>query len=96
MMITVAVQSDVAKRCPKMVRGTLMAVLGSLYAVGCVLYLLVSGYLMAVIGPNMCFLSIIGFNFITLAFIVVQIKRKKFGRKIKVNDGTSNDDSDKT
>lgn len=96
MMVTVAVQSDVAKRCPKMVRGTLMAVLGALYSTGCVFYLLVSGYLMKAVGPNMCFLSIVGFNLITLIFIAVQVKRKKFGRKIKVNDGTSNDDSDKT
>lgn len=79
-----------------MVRGTLLAVLGVFFAVGGAIYIITAGYLMKIIGPNMCFGTVIIFNIITLIFAFIQIARKRFGRKIKFNDGKSDDDSDKT
>lgn len=73
-----------------------MAVLGAIYSLGSCVYTFTAGYAMAAISANMCFLTLIGFNILTLIFIFIQIKRRKFGRKPKFNDGKSDDGSDKT
>ena len=57
-----------------MIRGTLMAVMGSIAAFGSGLFLLLSGYAMNKLGANYLFMTLIILNLIFLIFMLIKIK----------------------
>lgn len=78
MILIVTMQSYIAKRCPKNVRGMIFAVIGILSALGCSLYLQVYNYL-SKYGAWMAFGTIALIDVIWLVFVVFFIAIGKYG-----------------
>lgn len=80
MIMIVSMQSYIAKRCPKNIRGMIFAVIGICCALGCVSYLQVYGLLSRHFGSQTwAFASIVIIDAIWLVIIVFFICIGKYG-----------------
>lgn len=80
MMIIVAMQSYVAKRTPKNIRGMIFAVIGVLGAFGSIFYLVLQSFLIKLTGfEGMVFGTIAIIDAVWLVFLVAMILIGKFG-----------------
>ena len=81
MTIIVTMQSFVAKRCPKNIRGMIFAVIGIFSALGCVSYLQIYNILSkkTKYGEKMAFGTIVIFDAVWLVVIVFFILIGKYG-----------------
>lgn len=79
-MIIVAMQSYVAKRTPKNIRGMIFAVIGVLGAFGSIFYLVLQSFLIKLTGfEGMIFGTIAIIDAVWLVFLVAMILIGKFG-----------------
>lgn len=90
MFIIVTMQSYVAKRCPKNVRGMIFAVIGILAALGCTAYLQIYSVLLHY-GAWMAFAIIAAFDIVWLIVLGIFILMGKYGDPAP---GTMDDDAD--
>jgi len=81
MMIVVTMQSYVAKRTPKNIRGMIFAVIGVMSAIGSIIYLQLYGVLYKAYpqAPWLAFGVIAMIDFVCLVFLLVCIFMGKFG-----------------
>ena len=72
-VFVVCTQSYVAKRTPKMVRGTVFSWLAISSCIGCIIYLKVAYYTMLYLGPQWAFISVALIDLVFLIPVLVFI-----------------------
>ena len=91
MMIIVTMQSYVAKRCPKMIRGTIYAIIGIIGSLGMIIYISLSQVLSKALGPNWVFGALGLLDALMLLFLLAMIALGYYGIPPEINDGGGSD-----